>query len=55
VDWATRNKRGRPMQITVAAAMILGGVITYLYIVPNPLAIGLFLLVGVGTVVARLR
>lgn len=55
VDWATRNKRGRPMQITVAAAMILGGALTYLYIVPNPLAIGLFLLIGVSTAVARLR
>jgi hypothetical protein len=54
VDWATRNKRGRPMQITVAAAMILGGALAYL-IIPSPLPIGLFLLIGVSTAVARLR
>jgi tetratricopeptide (TPR) repeat protein len=54
VDWATRNKRGRPMQITVAAAMILGGAIAYA-LTFNPLAIGLFLLIGVSTAVARLR
>jgi hypothetical protein len=55
VDWATRNKRGRPMQITVATTMILGGALAYLFIAPNALAIGLFLLVGVSTAVARLR
>ncbi|HEX6292716.1 MAG TPA: tetratricopeptide repeat protein [Herpetosiphonaceae bacterium] len=61
VDWATRNKRGRPMQITVALAMILGGVLAFrlvpvfLGFLPSPLAIGLFLLIGVGTAVARLR
>jgi MFS family permease len=55
VDRVTRNKRGRPMQITAAAAMILGGILAYWFIVPNLLAIALFLLVGVSTVVARLR
>lgn len=54
VDWATRNKRGRAMQITVAIAMILGGVIAAQF-VWNPLTIGLFLLIGVSTAVARLR
>jgi tetratricopeptide (TPR) repeat protein len=55
VERATRNKRGRPMQITVAVAMIAGGLITFFFIVPNLLAIALFLLVGVSTAVARLR
>ncbi len=57
VDWATRNKRGRPMQITVAATMILGALLAF-WLAPvnlSPLAIGLFLLVGVSTAVARLR
>jgi tetratricopeptide (TPR) repeat protein len=47
-------RSGRPMQITVAAAMILGGAIAYA-LTFNPLAIGLFLLIGVSTAVARLR
>lgn len=54
VDRATRNKRGRPMQITVAIAMIVGGLIAFQF-VPNLLAIALFLLIGVSTAVARLR
>jgi hypothetical protein len=54
VDRVTKNKRGRPMQITVAAAMILGGVIAF-WFTPNLLAIALFLLVGISTAVARLR
>lgn len=54
VDWATRNKRGRPMQITVAIAMIVGGLIAFQF-VPNLIAIGLFLLIGVSTAVGRLR
>lgn len=54
VDWATRNKRGRPMQITVALAMILGGIIAF-QLIPNLLAIGLFLVLGISTAVARLR
>lgn len=54
VDWATRNKRGRPMQITVAVAMILGGLIAF-QLVPNLLTIALFLLIAVSTAVARLR
>ncbi|HEY0733895.1 MAG TPA: hypothetical protein VGD69_03235 [Herpetosiphonaceae bacterium] len=54
VDWATRNKRGRPMQITVAVAMIIGGLIAY-QLTFAALPIGLFLLIGVSTAVARLR
>lgn len=54
VDRVTRNKRGRPMQVTVAIAMIVGGLIAFQF-VPNLLAIGLFLLIGVSTAVARLR
>ena len=54
VDWATRSKRGRPMQITVAVAMILGGLLAF-QVLPNLLAIALFLLIGISTAVARLR
>jgi hypothetical protein len=54
VDWATRNKRGRPMQITVAVAMVLGGAIAFM-LTSNLLAVALFLLIGVSTAVARLR
>ncbi len=54
VDWATRSKRGRPMQITVGVAMFLGGVLAFLF-VPNLLAIALFLLAGISAAVARLR
>lgn len=55
VEWATGNKRGRPIQITVGTAMVLGGVLAYLFAPVNPLAVLLFLLVGVSTAVARLR
>ncbi len=55
VDWATGNKRGRPMQITVAAAMILGGLLTIVLGFGLLLPVALFLLVGVSTVVTRLR
>ncbi len=54
VDWATRSKRGRPMQITVGVAMVVGGLIAFL-VLPNLLAIALFLLIGISTAVARLR
>jgi hypothetical protein len=54
VDRVTRSKRGRPMQIAVAIAMIVGGLIAFQF-VPNLLAIALFLLIGVSTAVARLR
>lgn len=55
VDRVTRNKRGRPMQITIAAAMILGGLLVWFLGYGNLLPIGLFLLIGVSTAVARLR
>jgi len=55
VDRVTRNKRGRPMQITIAAAMILGGLGVLFLGFGNLLSIGLFLLIGVSTAVARLR
>lgn len=55
VDRVTRNKRGRPMQITIAVAMILGGLLVWFFGFGNPLSIGLFLLIGVSTAVARLR
>jgi hypothetical protein len=54
VDWATRNKRGRLMQITVGLAMALGGLIAFQF-VPNILTIALFLLIGISTAVTRLR
>jgi len=55
VDWATRAKRGKQMQITVAVAMIVGGLLTLFFGIGNPLMVGLFLLIGVSTAVARLR
>lgn len=55
VDRATGNKRGRPMQITVALAMVVGGLLVWLLGYGNPLTIALFLIVGVSTAVARLR
>lgn len=54
VDRVTRTKRGRPMQITVGIAMVVGGLVAFQF-VPNLLAIGLFTLIGVSTAVARLR
>jgi hypothetical protein len=55
VDWATRSKRGQPMQITVGVAMVLGGLIAIFSGFAHPLAVLLFLVVGVSTAVARLR
>lgn len=55
VDWATRSKRGRPMQITVALSMILGSAIIFFLGYGNPITLGIFLLIGVSTAVARLR
>lgn len=55
VDWATRSKRGRPMQITVALAMLLGAAIVFFLGYGNPITLGLFLLIGISTAVARLR
>lgn len=55
VDWATRNKRGRAVQIVVAIGLIVGAGLLRLY-QPVPLfSIGIFLLLSVGTAVARLR
>jgi hypothetical protein len=51
VDRFTRLKRGRPMQITVGTAMVLG---TLPFVPFNPLLL-LFLAIGVTTAVARLR
>jgi fatty acid desaturase len=55
VDWATRNKRGRPMQITVAIAMVLSAAIVFFLGYGNPLTLLIYLLLGISTVVARLR
>ncbi|MFL5800410.1 MAG: hypothetical protein ACJ8CR_01570 [Roseiflexaceae bacterium] len=51
VDRVTKLKRGRPMQITVAVAMVLG---TLPFVFGN-LLLALFLVLGVTTAVARLR
>jgi hypothetical protein len=51
VDRVTKLKRGRPMQITVGVAMVLG---TLPFVLLNPLLL-LFLAIGVTTAVARLR
>jgi hypothetical protein len=51
VDRVTKLKRGRPMQITIAVAMVLG---TLPFVLLNPLLL-LYLALGVTTAVARLR
>jgi hypothetical protein len=51
VDYVTKMKRGRPMQITVGIAMVLG---TLPFVFGNVLLL-LFLVLGVTTAVARLR
>ena len=56
VDSATRSKRGRPMQIVVALALVGGAIAAALF---SPYSQGLSLLIylvlSVGTAVARLR
>ena len=52
VDRVTKLKRGRPMQIAVAIAMVLG---TLPFILFNPLLLLLYLVLGVTTAAARLR
>jgi hypothetical protein len=52
VDRVTKLKRGRPMQITVGVAMVLGTLPLVLF---NPLMMIIYLVVGVSTAVARLR
>jgi hypothetical protein len=51
VDRVTKLKRGRPMQVTVGVAMVLG---TLPFALLNPLLL-LYLALGVTTAVARLR
>jgi hypothetical protein len=56
VDWATRSKRGQPMQIAVGLAMIVGAVFAVLFgpaVLNLPLII--YLVLAVSTAVARLR
>jgi hypothetical protein len=53
VDWATRLKRGRPMQIAVGVAIAIGTLLVFL-VLRNPLLL-LYLFVAVSTAVARLR
>ena len=52
VDRVTKLKRGRPMQITIGAAMVVG---TLPLVIFNPLMMIIYLVVGVSTAVARLR
>lgn len=52
VDRVTKPKRGRPMQITVGAAMVIGTLPLVLF---NPLMMIIYLVVSVSTAVARLR
>lgn len=53
VDRVTRLKRGRPMQIAVGVAMVVGTLLVLL-VIRNPLLL-LYLVLAVGTAVTRLR
>ena len=56
VDWATRSKRGRPMQIVVGVAIVAGAAAAVLYAGPgNGLSLIIYLVLAVSTAVARLR
>ena len=55
VDWATRSKRGRPMQIAVAVALTLGALVTLQLGYAGGLGLLLFLVLGIATAVSRLR
>jgi tetratricopeptide (TPR) repeat protein len=57
VDWATRNKRGRAVQIVVGVALVAGALaMTLGYTgIRNPLALLLYLVLSVGVAVTRLR
>lgn len=55
VDWATRNKRGRPIQIVVAIGLVVGAGLLYLFQPVSTFSIAIFLLLSVGTAVTRLR
>jgi hypothetical protein len=56
VDAATRNKRGRPMQIVVGVALVAGAAAAYVsgYALPS-LSLLIYLVLAVGTASARLR
>jgi hypothetical protein len=53
VDWGTRLKRGRPMQVAVGIAMAVGTLAVFL-VLRNPLLL-LYLIIAITTAVARLR
>ncbi len=56
VDWATHNKRGRPMQIVVALALIAGaGAALAFSPASRGLSLLIYLVLAVGTASARLR
>lgn len=55
VDWATRCKRGRPMQITVGVMIGLSGALVWWFGLGLPLEAALFALIGSSMAVARLR
>jgi hypothetical protein len=52
VDWATKLKRGRPMQIAVGAAIVVG---TLPFLLFGGLLLLLYMVLAVTTAVARLR
>jgi hypothetical protein len=56
VDSATRNKRGRPMQIVVGVALVAGAAAAFVsgYAVPS-ISLLIYLVLAVGTASARLR
>ena len=56
VDWATRNKRGRPIQIVVGVALVAGVLAAIAYAgIRNPLSLLIFVVLSVGVAVTRLR
>ncbi len=56
VDWATRNKRGRPIQIVVGVALVLGVLAAIAYSgIRNPLSLLIYVVLAVGVAVTRLR
>ena len=55
VDWATRMKRGRSMQLVVGGALIAGALVTAFSFAGLNLSLLIYLILAVGTASARLR
>lgn len=55
VDWATRLKRGRGVQIAATLGLLLGVGLLRLFVYMSPLGLGIFLFLSTATAVTRLR